>query len=49
MIWVRSLISAGGDGKLYYRYAVIEKGLLNFYRSESVSNYFSTRFSYKTN
>lgn len=35
MIWVRSLISTGGDGKLYYRYAVIEKGLLNFYESEN--------------
>lgn len=36
MIWWKSLLSLGGDGKFHSRYAVIEKGLINFYQNEEV-------------
>jgi hypothetical protein len=36
MIWWKSPLSAGGDGKFHSRFAVIEKGILNFYRNEEV-------------
>jgi hypothetical protein len=37
LIWWKSLLSLGGDGKFHSCFAVIEKGLLTFYRSEEVS------------
>jgi hypothetical protein len=36
LIWWKSLLSLGGDGKFHSRFAVIEKGLLTFYRNEEV-------------
>jgi hypothetical protein len=37
MVWWKSPLTSGGDGKFHSRFAVIEKGILNFYRNEEVN------------